>query len=63
MKELSKNEMQAVSGAGLFDFIFDAVSDVFQPITDSIAKGLGDMIAKGVSIIGNLINKDLFNKD
>lgn len=63
MKELSKNEMQAVSGAGLFDFIFDTVSDVFQPITNAVAKGLGDMIAKGVSIIGNLINKDFFGKN
>lgn len=62
MKELSKNEMQAVSGAGLFDTIFDAVSDVFQPITNAVVKGLGDMIAIGVSIIGNLINKDFFNK-
>jgi bacteriocin-like protein len=58
MKELSKNEMQAVSGAGLFDSVFGAIGNVFAPVTDALAKGIAGVLAKFIELLGNKLNDD-----
>lgn len=73
MKELSKNEMQAVSGAGLFDFvgnifepvrdaiggaIYNVLSPILTPVLDAVAQGVGGVLAKFIEFLGNKLNDD-----
>jgi len=58
MKELSKHEMQAVSGAGLFDSIFGAIGNVFAPATNALVKGIAEVLAKFIELLGNKLYDD-----
>ncbi len=68
MKVLSSTEMQAVSGAGIFDSVMNifspvsnVVSSVINSVIDPIAKGFADIIAKGLAAFANILNKELGN--
>ncbi|SKC21903.1 bacteriocin-type signal sequence-containing protein [Kosakonia radicincitans] len=55
MKELTKNEMQAVSGAGLFDSVLGIVGNIFEPVRNAIGGAIYNVLSPILTPVLNAV--------
>ncbi|QJT80774.1 bacteriocin [Kosakonia sp. MUSA4] len=55
MKELTKNEMQAVSGAGLFGSVLGVVGNMFEPVRNAIGGTIYNVLSPIITPVLNAV--------
>lgn len=59
MKVLNNNEMQAVSGAGLFDSVLGVVGNIFDPILDTVGGAIFNVFSPVLKPVIDSISQGL----